>query len=105
NDVDIWAVLSRRYYGQYGEPTEKLALIDRVRNRGKMIWSSTYTGPAGSPGYNAEEPLADPRMFLLWNALEGIRGTLYAQGMTSYVRSDSLETVAAGGEHVLIYPG
>ena len=28
DDVDIWAVLSRRYYGQYGKPTEKLAVID-----------------------------------------------------------------------------
>ena len=38
-----------------------------------MIWSATYTGPGGSPGYTAAEPLSDPRMFLLWNALEGIQ--------------------------------
>jgi hypothetical protein len=105
DDVDIWAVLSRRYYGQYGKPTEKLAVLDQARRAGKMIWSSTYTGPAGSPSYNAREPLSNPRMFLLWNALEGIRGTLYAQGITSYKPGDPLTSLADGGEHVLVYPG
>ena len=105
DDVDIWAVLSRRYYGQYSKPTEKLSVIDQARRAGKMIWSSTYTGPAGSPGYNAREPLSDPRMFLLWNALEGIRGTLYAQGITSYKPGDPLTSLPDGGEHVLVYPG
>lgn len=105
DDVDIWAVLSRRYYGQYNDPREKLELTDRVRARGKMIWSSTYTGPPGTPGYNALEPLSSPRMFLLWNALEGIRGTLYAQGITSFRKTDTMDAVTAGGEHVLVYPG
>lgn len=105
DDVDIWSVLSRRYYGQYGKPTEHRDVIDRVRRSGKMIWSSTYTGPPGSPGYNAREPLSDPRMFLLWNALEGIRGTLYAQGITSYNAGDPLASLADGGERVLVYPG
>jgi hypothetical protein len=44
-------------------------------------------------------------MLLLWNALEGIRGTLYAQGMTSYARGNPFENVPASGEHVLLYPG
>ena len=89
DDADIWAVLSRRYYGQYGDPRGKLAAIARARRAGKMIWSSTYTGVGGSPGYSAAEPLSDPRMFLLWNALEGIQGTLYAQGLTSYTPGES----------------
>jgi hypothetical protein len=105
DDADIWAVLSRRYYGQYGKPTDKLAVIDQARRAGKTIWSSTYTGPSGTPGYNAREPLSDPRMFLLWNALEGIRGTLYAQGITSFKPGDPLTSLADGGEHVLVYPG
>ena len=105
DDVDIWAVLSRRYYGQYDRPTAKLDLIDRARRAGKMIWSSTYTGVRGSPGYTAAEPLSNPRMFLLWNALEGIRGTLYAEGMTSYRQGNPLESVASNGEFVLVYPG
>jgi hypothetical protein len=70
-----------------------------------MIWSVTYTGVGGSPGYSAAEPLSDPRMFLLWNALEGIQGTLYAQGLTSYTPGNPLDSVAANGESVLIYPG
>jgi hypothetical protein len=44
-------------------------------------------------------------MFMLWNALEGIRGTLYAQGMTSYGQGNPLESVPSNGEFVLLYPG
>ena len=105
DDVDIWAVLSRRYYGQFNRPRAKLDLITRARKAGKMIWSSTYSGVAGSPGYTATEPLSNPRMFLLWNTLEGIQGTLYAQGMTSYGKGNPLESVASEGEFVLLYPG
>jgi hypothetical protein len=105
DDVDIWAVLSRRYYGRYNDPRRNLASISQTRGAGKMIWSSTYTGVDGSPGYSAAEPLSDPRVFLLWNALEGIPGTLYAQGLTSYTKGNPLDAVAANGESVLVYPG
>ena len=105
DDVDIWAVLSRRYYGRYNDPHGNLALIGQARKAGKMVWSSTYTGVDGSPGYSAAEPLSDPRVFLLWNALEGIQGTLYAQGLTSYTKGNPLDAVAANGESVLVYPG
>ena len=44
-------------------------------------------------------------MFLLWNALEGIDGTLYAQGTTSYYKGNPFESVRSYGESVLIYPG
>jgi hypothetical protein len=105
DDADIWAVLSRRYYGRYGDPRGKLATIAQARRAGKMIWSVTYSGVGGSPGYSAAEPLSDPRMFLLWNALEGIQGTLYGQGLTSYTTGNPLDAVAANGESVLVYPG
>ncbi len=105
DDVDIWAVLSRRYYGQSLHPRDKLASISKARSAGKEVWSTTYTGIRGTPGYSAAERLSNPRMFLLWNALEGIRGTLYAQGMTSYGSGNPLEGLADNGEHVLIYPG
>jgi hypothetical protein len=105
DDVDIWAVLSRRYYGHYNDPHANLDVIAKARAAGKMIWSSTYTGVDGSPGYSAAEPLSDPRVFLLWNALEGIQGTLYAQGLTSYTKGNPLDSVAANGESVLVYPG
>ena len=105
DDVDIWAVLSRRYYGRYNDPRGGFALIGQARRAGKMVWSSTYTGVDGSPGYSAAEPLSDPHLFLLWNALEGIQGTLYAQGLTSYTKGNPLDAVAANGESVLVYPG
>jgi hypothetical protein len=105
DDVDVWTVLSRRYYGRYNDPRGYLALIGQASRAGKMVWSSTYTGVDGSPGYSAAEPLSDPRVFLLWNALEGIQGTLYAQGLTSYTKGNPLDAVATNGESVLIYPG
>jgi hypothetical protein len=105
DDVDIWAVLSRRYYGRYNDPRGELVLIGHVRKAGKTVWSTTYSGVAGSPGYSAAEPLSDPRVFLLWNALEGIQGTLYAQGLTSYTNGNPLDSVASNGESVLVYPG
>jgi hypothetical protein len=105
DDVDIWAVLSRRYYGQFNAPRQKLAVIRRVRRAGKSIWSTTYQGVPGTPGYTLTEPLSDPRMFLLWNALEGIRGTLYAEGTTSYLSGDPFASLRDNGEYVLIYPG
>jgi hypothetical protein len=105
DDADIWTVLSRRYYGEFNRPREKLDLITSAHRAGKMIWSSTYNGVPGTPGYSAAEPLSNPRMFLLWNALEGIQGTLYAQGMTSYRKGNPLESVASNGEYVLLYPG
>jgi hypothetical protein len=105
NDVDIWTVLSRRYYGQLAAPRGRLKLIRRAERAGKQIWSYTFSGVGGTPGYSAAEPLSDPRMFLLWNALEGIRGTLYAQGMTSYFSGNPLDSVRSNGEFVLIYPG
>jgi hypothetical protein len=105
NDADIWAVLSRRYYGQSFRPREKFDFVAKAGAAGKQIWSSTYTGVRGTPGYSAAEPLSDPRMFLLWNALEGIKGTLYAQGMTSYAKGNPFESVRSNGEYVLLYPG
>ena len=96
DDVDIWAVLSRRLLRPVQRSAREAApSIAQARRAGKMIWSATYTGVGGSPGYSAAEPLSDPRMFLLWNALEGIQGTLYAQGMTSYTPGNPLDAVAA----------
>ena len=105
DDADIWAVLSRRYYGQSFRPREKFDLVAKAEAAGRQIWSSTYDGVTGTPGYTAAAPLSDPRMFLLWNALEGIKGTLYTEGMTSYYTGNPLESVRSYGEHVLIYPG
>jgi hypothetical protein len=105
DDVDIWAVLSRRWYGEFNAPREKLATIQKTRRAGHSAWSYTFHGVAGTPGYALTEPLSDPRMFLLWNALEGIQGTLYGQGVTSYYSDDVFNSLRSRGEFVLVYPG
>ena len=114
DDIDVWTVLSRRYYGTWTGPVDRragksrsrayLATIDKVRARGSMVWSYTYTGTPGTPSFAATQPLSDPRMFFLWTALEGIDGVLYAQGMTGYRGANPLESVGTG-ESVLVYPG
>jgi hypothetical protein len=111
DDVDAWAILSRRYYGIYAAPTRgnrariDLAAIDELRRRGKSVWAYTYAG-RGTPGFLATEPLSDPRMFLLWTALEGLDGVLYGEGTTSYRGTATpLQQVSSGGEFVLVYPG
>jgi hypothetical protein len=105
DDVDIWAVLSRRYYGQFTFPRQRLRTIQTVKRAGKSVWSYTFHGVAGTPGYALTEPLSDPRVFLLWNALEGIQGTLYGQGVTSYYSDDVFQSLRQRGEFVLVYPG
>jgi Domain of unknown function (DUF4091) len=114
DDLDIWTVLSRRYYGMWTGPVDRragksrsrsyLTTIEKVRARGRMVWSYTYTGTPGTPGYAATEPLSNPRMLMLWNALEGVEGVFYAQGITRYTKSDPLESIGSG-ESVLLYPG
>lgn len=112
DDVDIWVVLSRRYYGQFTNPQapvnrarQSLQDVDAARKRRKTIWSYTYTAIDGTPGFTATEPLSNPRMLFLWNALEGIQGVLYGQGTTNYKRGNPLEAVDQNGEFVLLYPG
>ncbi|NDU79266.1 hypothetical protein GWI34_42800, partial [Actinomadura sp. DSM 109109] len=47
NDLDIWTVLSRRYYGRLARAGRNrargsLKVLNKVRARGKMVWSYTY---------------------------------------------------------------
>jgi Domain of unknown function (DUF4091) len=114
DDLDIWVVLLRRWYGQFTVPAQQktasrerqnLRYIDAVRKRGKGVWSYTYSGVAGTPGFRANEPLQNPRMYLLWNALEGTEGVLYGQGMTNYKAANPFDSVDRGGEFILFYPG
>jgi hypothetical protein len=114
DDLDVWVVLSRRWYGSFTVPTkqraresrarELVSSIERIRKRAS-VWSYTYGGVAGTPGFSAREPLSDPRVFLLWNALEGTDGVLYGQGTTSYDSGNPFEELGRGGEFVLLYPG
>jgi hypothetical protein len=83
---------------------ELRAAIRAAHARGASIWSFTYEAGLGSPGYAATEPATDARVFGLWNALEGMDGTLYADGVTSYAGADPYRNLAQQGQHVLVYP-
>jgi hypothetical protein len=118
DDVDVWAVLESRYYGEYTTPLQQqrgekrgtmfLRYINAARHMGKQIWTYTYVSKAhDTPGLAATEPAADPRMFVEWAALEGITGLLRGQGMTSYTLSTNplVSIDKESGDYVLIYPG
>jgi hypothetical protein len=112
DDLDIWAVLTRRFYGRFTSPAapknrqrELTAAIGRVQKTAS-VWSYTYSGVRGTPGLGADEPLSNPRVLVLWNALEGLRGLLYGQGTTTYPASGNpLDSLTRNGEFVLLYPG
>jgi hypothetical protein len=116
DDVDIWAAVDWRYYGVYTSPGKEkfgnrahryIKDIDQARKNGKKIFAYTYNGVPGFPSFSVIEPLSNPRMFVLWTALEGIDGILYGQGMTTYAGpGDPLsKTNDRRGESLLIYPG
>jgi hypothetical protein len=117
DDVDVFVVLESRYYGEYTAPLQQkrhenrgtmfLREINAARRRGKQIWTYTYESKAHqTPGLALTEPVADPRMFADWAALEGITGLLRGQGMTSYSGGASpLVANDKDGEYVLVYPG
>ena len=105
DDLDVWAVLSRRFYGRYDAAWGRYRHIRDLRRAGKEVWTYTYHGVPGSPGYDATEPLTDPRLFFAWNAIEGTAGTLYADGMVTYKGLDPWKALAGDGQSVLVYPG
>jgi hypothetical protein len=107
DDVDTWVVLASRYYGKYGKPTQNLKPINAVRRRHKQVWAYQYEASSHStPGFTATEPLADPRMFVDWAALEGVTGLLYGEGTTTYSKGNPLvSNDKAAGSYVLVYPG
>jgi hypothetical protein len=116
DDVDIWAAVDWRYYGIFTSPAKEkygnrsrryLKAIDEARSHGKKIFAYTYNGVPGFPSFSVVEPLSNPRMFVLWTALEDIDGILYGQGLTTYGGpGDPLtRTNDARGESILVYPG
>ena len=105
DDLDIWVILSRRFYGTFRAPRRHYRLVREIARRGKELWSFTYHGVAGSPGYDATEPLTNARVFFVWNALEGIKGTLYGDGLARYRGHDPWRTLPDHGQSVFIYPG
>jgi hypothetical protein len=117
DDVDVWAVLASRYYGEYTNPSlsrrgisharKELALINSARRHHKQIWTYTYDAASHTtPGFTATEPASDPRVFVDWAAFEGITGLLYGQGTTTYSKGNPLvSNDRAHGSFVLLYPG
>ncbi|HVS84042.1 MAG TPA: glycoside hydrolase domain-containing protein [Gaiellaceae bacterium] len=112
DDADVWVVLANRWYGKYTNPaqvrahksnaTEKLKLIQQARKHAQ-VWTYNYAGTK-TPGFEATEPLSDPRLFIEWAALEHATGVLYGQGATTYDSGNPLQAVAKNGEFVLVYP-
>jgi hypothetical protein len=116
DDVDIWSVVDWRYYGIFTVPAKQklgsrmhqyLDQIDKARSHGERILAYTYYGVPGFPSFSTSEPLSNPRMFVLWTALEGIDGILYGQGLTTYSgKGNPLDqNIGSGGASVLVYPG
>jgi hypothetical protein len=118
DDVDDWVVLASRYYGQYTNPsqsrrgvshaTQNLRLINAARRRGKHVWGYTYDAASHStPGFTATEALSDPRLFVDWEALEGLSGLLYGQGTTTYPTKGNplASNDKEKGSYALVYPG
>lgn len=111
--LDIWAVLSDRYYGEFTVPVqqklgksrerEKYFAIQKARASGAMIWTYTYGGTR-APSFLATEPLSDPRILLLWTALEDNQGLLYSDPITAY-KGNPYASVPLGGALNLLYPG
>ena len=55
NDLDIWTVQSRRYYGRFARAGRNrargyLKMINKVRARGKMVWFAHLHGAGGHAG-------------------------------------------------------
>jgi len=117
DDVDVWAVLASRYYGEYTNPlqsrqglsraTQNLKLIDAARRRHQEIWTYTYDSTSNdTPGFAATEASVNPRVFVDWAALENITGLLYGEGTTTYSKGNPLDAIdKENGSFVLIYPG
>lgn len=111
--LDIWAVLANRFYGEFTVPEQQKAgssrerlkydAIQKARAAGAQIWTYNYAG-TGTPGFLATEPLSDPRMYMLWAALEGLQGVLYNEGMAVYKAGNPFTAVAQEGAYVLLYP-
>jgi len=115
DDVDMWAAVDWRYYGVFTSPAKQkccsrkhqyIDQINKARSHGKKILAYTYYGVPGFPSFSVVEPLSNPRMFVLWTALEGIDGILYGQGLTTYKSGNPLTAANdPKGESLLIYPG
>ena len=105
DDVDIWSVLSRRYYGEYNHPREKLDLVARVRARGADGLVVDLHRPARHPRLQRVRAALGPADVPALERARGDPGDALRPGDHLVPQGDSLDSVAAGGEYVLVYPG
>ncbi len=87
DDLDAWLIAAHRYYGKWTSGLERQYRIDRsldayrlqqkLRARGKEVWSYTYFMPTQSiPQLTIDSPPTDRRLLMLWNAYERNTGWL-----------------------------
>jgi hypothetical protein len=87
DDLDAWLIAAHRYYGKWTSGLEKQFRIDhtldayklqqKLRKRGKEVWSYTYFMPTKSiPQLTIDGPPTDSRLLMLWNAYEDNVGWL-----------------------------
>ena len=106
DDVDIWAVLSRRYYGQYDEPRDRLATIEQAGAPARVIWSSTYSGAAGHSRLQRARAAVRPADVPALERARGDPGHALRAGHHLVLPGRSVQQPAvSGGEYVLVYPG
>jgi hypothetical protein len=131
DDVDIWAIPTHRHYGRYTSTLEKhhkydnsketYRLINRMRKRGKTIWTySYYMDTAYIPQRSIDGHPADIDLLFTWVASENLKGWLLwdlARWVKAPARSkktrdpytDPLSWSKSGersnGESSVLYPG
>ena len=87
DDLDTWVVATNKYYGRWTGGLERKygidhsrdtwKLVQKLRKRGKEIWSYTYYMPTRTiPQLAIDGPPTDPRLLMLWNAYERNAGWL-----------------------------
>ncbi|MBD0348785.1 MAG: DUF4091 domain-containing protein [Thermoleophilia bacterium] len=87
DDLDTWVVATNKYYGRWTAGLERKfgidhsrdtwRLIQKLRKRGKEVWSYTYYMPTRTiPQLAIDGPATDPRLLMLWNAYERNSGWL-----------------------------
>jgi hypothetical protein len=105
DDLDAWLIAAHRYYGKWTSGLEQqynldhtldeYKLLQKVRARGKEIWSYTYFMPTQSiPQLAIDGPPTDPMLLMLWNGYERNAGWLVWH-MNRWVDGHTLDAATA----------
>jgi len=130
DDVDIWSIATRRYYGRYTTPLERhydidngherYRLLQELRRRGKQIWSYAYFNrDRRLPDLAIDGPATDPSLLMAFSAYEANGGWFHwafnrwldstpGSGAARNPYDDPLSWIVgqarSNGEATLIYP-